>query len=150
MLTLDFTPSPASERRDRECDLRAANVGDLRYEVFLGDIEFIANRQDFSARWGWVPLLDFAAGLRALVRDLARTGSGTYEFTESGAELRFAVRDDLVEVRANYVDAIGKIPMTELDDASRQLADEIFNAAVTMHPSLAENAAFVQLKREVD
>jgi len=62
MITLDYRLSPLpGDRTDRE--LVSASESELRYSLFLGDVVFRVGDADFSANWGWVPVLDFALGL---------------------------------------------------------------------------------------
>lgn len=68
----------------------------------LGDVIFIVYEVDLSARWGWVPVLDFALGLDAIVDALAPEGAGdeVFEFTESDATIVFRRDGDKVEPRS--------------------------------------------------
>jgi len=45
------------------------NVPDwaLRYDCFLGDVRFLKGDVDFSTRWGWVPVWDFALSMVNLI-----------------------------------------------------------------------------------
>ena len=75
---------------ENSTDLAAADETDLRYYAATGDIIFRKDQTDLSARWGWIPLIDFALALREIAEALAVTeGSETFEFTESEATLRF-------------------------------------------------------------
>jgi hypothetical protein len=46
-----------------EKDLSSASEEDLRYSYLLGDIDLRSGDTDLSAKWGWVPLLDFVPSL---------------------------------------------------------------------------------------
>ena len=52
--------------RDGE-DFLSAPQEHFHYYFFLGDVTFIVDEVDFSARWGWVPILDFAVTLSEVI-----------------------------------------------------------------------------------
>jgi hypothetical protein len=60
MIDLRYSISPSSPERVKPVDMRTADEGTLRYDLFLGDIIFFANGVDFSTNWAWVPILDAA------------------------------------------------------------------------------------------
>lgn len=66
MLKLDYALSP-SWNACSTATLEDADETSLRYDCFLGDVIFLAFEVDLNARWGWVPVLDFALGLEAVV-----------------------------------------------------------------------------------
>jgi hypothetical protein len=80
-----------SEDWDENCsDLAAADETELRYYAVTGDIIVRNDQADLSARWGWIPLIDFALALRKITATLTiEEGRDTFEFTESDATLRF-------------------------------------------------------------
>ena len=75
----------------------------LRYDYFVGDIGFTASGTDFSTTWGWVPVLDFAVSLNALVTALEPHSELDFEFTESDHTISFRRGDKEVLVSTSYV-----------------------------------------------
>ena len=63
MIALDYALSDERNTRAPVTNWLTADDVALRYYLFRGDQIIIINGVDFSARWGWVPLLDFAAAL---------------------------------------------------------------------------------------
>ncbi len=59
---------------ENSTDLAAADETDLRYYAAPGDIIFRKDQTDLSARWGWIPLIDFALALREITEALAVSG----------------------------------------------------------------------------
>lgn len=132
-----------------EVDLASATEADLRYRSLLGDVEFRIGAADFSTQWGWIPLLDFALGLTGLLARLPRSQHESFEFTESGAELRFELIDGEVEVRSNFAAAIGRAPLEALRGAVRRLADEILHTARQEAPGIDANSNFQRLANDL-
>jgi hypothetical protein len=83
MIVLEHALSPSWNRKAAEVDLRAADETTLRYRCFLGDIVFEVGWIDLSARWGWVPVLDFALAMRSISAALPAVETQVFEFTES-------------------------------------------------------------------
>jgi hypothetical protein len=63
MIHLSYRLSDESCAKNALIDWATADEMTLRYYVFFGDQIFVIDGADFSARWGWVTILDFAAGL---------------------------------------------------------------------------------------
>ena len=123
-------------------DFRAANEDELRYGAFLGDILFTIDDADFSSRWGWIPILDFALGINWVLSRLPTAGYEVFEFTESGAELRFELTDNEVEVRSNYVPAIARVPLDDLRAAAHQLNEQVLTNARDIVVGIDANPVF--------
>src|SRR5689334_8598016 len=61
-----------------------SNEVDLRFRLALGDLILTTPQADFSTRWGWVPLIDFAVSVQEIIDDLRRgVRQARFEFTES-------------------------------------------------------------------
>ena len=45
---------------ENSSNLAAADETDLRYYAATGDVILRKDQNDLSARWGWIPLIDFA------------------------------------------------------------------------------------------
>ena len=135
-------------REPSQADLSTASEADPRYETMLGDVEIRTDKVDLSARWGWVPLIDFTVGLVSLLRQLPQTKQATFDFTESGAELRFYLLDGIVEMRTNYADGIIRIDYDRLLAAACSFAASTFDTLTTEAPSLRKNPTFRRLVEE--
>jgi len=132
-----------------QVDLASASEMDLRYRSLLGDVELRIGDSDFSTKWGWIPLLDFALGLTDLLMRLPDSRFESFEFTESGAELRFEMRDREVEIRSNFTAAIGHAPLDVLRRAALGLAEQVLSAARTEAPGIDANPDFERLVRGI-
>jgi hypothetical protein len=80
-IVLDYQLSPSLTPEHPGLDLPTADEMGLRYGCFLGDVTFVVDAADFSARRDWVPVLDFAWGIRSAIRGLVRGPEGAFEFT---------------------------------------------------------------------
>jgi hypothetical protein len=145
MIELDYHLSE-SWNRVSNLDLAALDEGALRYQAFLGDIVFRVKSADFSANWGWIPILDFAVGLVTIVKRLAvQSSCETFDFTESDAAICFRHADKVVDISASYVNATASVTLLELDDASRRFLTRLAYEVMTRYPVLNDNAAFKRL-----
>ena len=111
--------------------------------MFLGDQIFVVNSADLSARWGWVPIFDFAASLVAIAKELvAGETEVVFEFTESDAQLQFNRQGDNTLITSSYSNAKATIPMDELQHAARLYAERVCRDAICLHPCLKANRSF--------
>ena len=143
MVTLDYKLS--ADWNPYELDLRSADEMTLRYDAFPGDIVFRIDDADFSAQWGWVPILDFALALRTIVERLDGHDRELFEFTESGATIGFRRDGGTIEISTSYASAIARAPLFELSNAVDTFIDELADALETQHPELADNEFFTDL-----
>jgi hypothetical protein len=148
MIKLDFQPSIAWSASCSDPD--TADLGDLRYCIFLGDVVLKIDDQDFSALWGWIPLLDFSISLVCMLRNLPDSGIEVYEFTESVAELRLTMAKSSVEVTCNYADAIAQVAYDDFRQEAERYGSAVFDAAVTSIPGLARNPSFLTLRANLE
>lgn len=147
-ITLDYRLSPSWNRVASTADLSSVDAPELRYKLFLGDVEFRIDEADFSALWGWVPVLDFAVALRSIVRSLPRTHEEAFDFTESDATLRFVHRDEIVSVTSNYAQGLigAKASIKELGQAADEFFERVMEDLYREHPELKSNPEMEALK----
>jgi hypothetical protein len=143
MVTLDYKLS--TDWNPHELDLRTADELTLRYDAFPGDVVFRIDDADFSAQWGWVPVLDFALALGTICDRLDGHDREAFEFTESGATIDFRRDSGLIEITTSYVMAVARTPLFELTNAVDEFLELLTGALETQHPELAENDDFVVL-----
>lgn len=141
MLTISYSLSLQWTEAAVGIDLSDADETTLRYEVFLGDLILVVADVDLSARWDWIPLLDAAAVLDCVVRDL-RSGKKQvdFDFTEAEALIQFAVDPaGLVCVTSTYASGRGCVHLDELQSGVQEFAERVLADAVALYPSLARN-----------
>lgn len=143
MVTLDYKLS--ADWNPHELDLRSADEMTLRYDAFPGDIVFRVDDADFSAQWGWVPILDFALALRTIVERLDGHDRELFEFTESGATIAFRRDNGPIEISTSYAAAIARTPLFELSNAVDAFVERLAGALEEKHPELADNESFGEL-----
>jgi hypothetical protein len=147
MLAMGYELSGEWNKVTSSIDLSACDETTLRYQALLGDITLIANSCDYSTKWGWVPIVDFAASMRIVVGDLRRLNEGesVFEFTESDAQIRFTRIKESVSIRANYTECTTEVLLAELVDAVNTLCHDMQSDLLTRYPRLQENRVFCQL-----
>lgn len=149
MVTLDFQISPTWQDSTEAKTVESAGCMALHYQHFLGDVFFRADGADYSATWGWVPVLDFALGLLRLVRCLGPSDSGRFEFTESNASLTFQRSAQQVKISASYSASVAVVSCAELRSGVELFARRVVSDLVSMYPVLECNEAFQAFVREV-
>lgn len=140
MLKLDYALS-SSWTPHSSAALKDADETVLRYDCFPGDVIFLVYEVDLSARWGWVPVLDFALGLNAIVDALAREGvdEEVFEFTESDATIAFRRERDAVEIEASYVPGAARVNYADLRASVKLFVVRVLDDFAGDHPELARN-----------
>jgi hypothetical protein len=120
---------------------------DLRYSMALGNLILVVNGLDFSAPWGWIPMVDMAVALSDIRDALSGDQSAleTFEFTENEASISFQKVGDAVQIAASYVPGKESIPFPELDERVREFRDKVFREATVRFRSLEKNEAFRSL-----
>ena len=110
---------------------------ELRYDRFLGDIEFLVDDMDLSARWGWIPVFDFALSMRMIADDLADGGREVFDFTESDAVIVFTSQSGRVHINADYADGSGSVSVAEFRQAAEQLLTRVRSQIESGRPDLS-------------
>lgn len=106
-----------------------------------------ANGYDFTADWGWVPLIDFAASMVNIIEELSQSevGKSIFEFTESDATITFEKLGKELRITCTYAPGQITVPFASFEDAVRNFTARLRKDQVTRHPPLRENAAFDKL-----
>lgn len=143
MLRLDYSLSPSWDGRGG-ADLTGAEEWVLRYDCFLGDVVFMIDEMDLSARWGWVPVFDFALALNSIVDALAVGAEEEFEFTESDASISFRRTADVVEIEASYVLGAATVGYADLRGEVKRFLRRILQGLVDQHPELGDNPFIAQ------
>lgn len=132
---------------ENSSNLSAADETDLRYYAATGDVILRKDQNDLSARWGWIPLIDFALALRKIAGALALTeGSETFEFTESDATLRFERRGQQIIIRGSYAPGEITVPFAEFSEQARDFARRLDAELLAKCPELRRNPVYQDFK----
>lgn len=127
-------------------NLREADESDLRGRHCTGNIEFLIGSADFSADWGWIPLIDFVVSLALTAKELdAGAAESVFEFTESNNQIRFRRERDSILVTTTYASGIGKASLAEFKEAIRHCATNLRDELISTYPTLKENKSFASL-----
>lgn len=140
MVHLDYSLS-AAWNASSGVGLAAAEEWVLRYDCFLGDVVFMVYEMDLSARWGWVPVLDFALALDAILDALGAGDEAVelFEFTESDAAISFRSVGDLIEVDASYVPGVATVGYADLRSEAKRFLLRVLEGLINQHEELASN-----------
>lgn len=146
MLILSYRLVKQLEELPDPDDLAKATEVDFRFRVALGDLILAAPPNDFSARWGWVPLIDFVVSVREILSDLKRGGTRSqFEFTESEATLTFTRHETGLVITASYAPGNIQIPLTALDERLRWFEASLRADLVRNVPALDHQPVFNRL-----
>jgi hypothetical protein len=128
-------------------DLAAAEETDLRYYAATGDIILRQDQTNLSARWGWIPLIDFALAMRKIAEALAVTeGSETFEFTESEAKLQFDRRGQEITISGSYAPGKITIPFAAFIEKARDFGQRLDAELLAKRPELSQNPVYQAFK----
>jgi hypothetical protein len=146
MLDLSYRlVKPLEEFRDPD-DLAKATELDFRFRVALGDLILAAPPNDFSARWGWIPLIDFVVSVREILNHLKRGGTHSqFEFTESEATLTFARHETDLVITASYAPGQIRIPLSSFEERLRWFEGGLRADLVKNLPALDRHPVFNRL-----
>jgi hypothetical protein len=132
---------------ENSTDLLMADETGLRFYAATGDIVLRNEETDLSARWGWIPLIDFALSLRKIAEALAvGDGSETFEFTESEATLQFARRGQEMLIRGSYATGEITLPFAEFTARAMDFARRLDAELLAKSPELGRNPAYQDLR----
>jgi hypothetical protein len=145
MITLDFKLS--AEWQPYDIDLRTTDALELRYDAFPGDVVFTVDEHDFSAQWGWVPVLDFALALRTVAERIEKSEHELFEFTESGATIDFRRRGALITIGASYSQDIATVTHIEWAAATTDFLAQVVTRLAQDHPAVGQNEYFAELRQ---
>lgn len=139
---IKFGVVPTSDRLSSGLTCDNVTEWALRYECFLGDVRLEVDGADFSTNWGWVPVLDFALGICALLEGLQDGCQCVFEFTESEARLEFNRMGQTVELSANYTTGTARVEFQELLESARNLVVRLGSRLGMANPGLTRNLGF--------
>jgi hypothetical protein len=126
-----------------------ADEEDFRYRAVLGDLILEIGLKNFGTNWGWIPVIDLAAGLRHIARKLQHSSrTETFEFTESEAWLRFSRHGDRVIVTASYSPGEAQVEYARFVQAVENLSKQLRTELLQRNSALADNPAFQRLLPE--
>lgn len=114
---------------------------DIDFSIFLGNVIFVVDGCDFSARWHWVPVVGFLRCFADIIKRLeAEEGVQAFQFTESEAEILFErsnLKNNLIAISANYVECRATTTLIELKEAFRVFRDGVVRDLFPRYPWLA-------------
>jgi hypothetical protein len=127
----------------KSADLASADETDLRFYAATGDIILRTDQTDLSAKWGWIPLIDFALALRKIVEALGvQDGSETFEFTESDANLQFDRRGEELTIHGSYTAGEIIVPFAAFADQATDFARRLGSELLSKRPELRLNPVY--------
>jgi hypothetical protein len=152
MIVLDYQLSPSWNAKTSETDLASVDEMALRYQLLLGDVVLKANAHDFSANWGWIPVIDFAAALKHIVVELREdeVRETTFDFTESDATLRFKRAGNALLISSSYTLGEAQVPFKDFATAVDAFACRVGRELREQYPALRKNAALARFLPETE
>jgi hypothetical protein len=131
---------------ENSTDLATADETDLRYFAATGDIILREGKVDLSARWGWIPLIDFALALREIADALSESESETFEFTESDATIRFDRKAQELVISASYVQGEFPVPLAVFTEQTKDFGRRLDKELRAKRPALGSNPVYQGFK----
>jgi len=115
---------------------------EIRYNFLLGDVIILAGECDFSARWGWVPILDFVCSLKYICTKLCQNENleMEFEFTESESTLKFSRKGDLLTITASYNQCISTVTFDDFIVKADEFASRLILDVFESYPESINNS----------
>ena len=137
-ITLDYTDLQFDD--DRAVLLAGEN--DFHYELLFARIVFRVDAANFTLEdEEAVPLVDFSFALRTLVDALTDGAAASYKSPTAWARITFTRDGDQVVISASFTDAMARVAITELRQASAAFHARVMQDLLIRYPALAENPA---------
>lgn len=135
-----LSENPLLLREQKKVDLAKADLVDLCYSCFGGDLTLKVNDIDFSIiTGGGVQILDFAVELFSACRSLTRGKVVQVDFAGMSDEIYLKRSGESVEMSSNYADGHAQIVVSELKSASRKFLFDVLVDLEERHPELKKN-----------
>lgn len=147
MIHLDYNLEPSEIRKIEGVDLITATANDLDYYLFCGDIIFRIDNTNLDARWGWVPIINFATQLYLIASEIKEGEARKLEYTESAAVIEFSRQGGIIEIKAEQAHAKVEASLYELRESATIFICRLFSNLTSRWPKLAQNQFF---KERVD
>lgn len=149
-IALDYRLTPRWNRNFVE-DWADVGADEIEYDLLLGDIIFEIDGVDFSAPWGWIPVLGFARQVMSIIDSLRESESwNVFQYTESDAEITFRRYGNGVSIHTNYTP--GKEVTVEyqlLNSAVRDFASKMLDELANDRPSLLRNRYVLDFQEDI-
>jgi hypothetical protein len=142
MIFLDYHIEPAELSKLGAIDLTRITATQLDYYVFCGDIVFQIDDLVFDARWGWVPIVDFATQLFCNLKEISDGECKSLEFTESDATLQFTRSGEEIEIVGSYCSSRARVRLWDMREAAKGFFARVMSDLTTKWPELSRNDAF--------
>jgi hypothetical protein len=139
MIDLDYRLEPIAAAKANEVDMASAKSTALLTYLFPGDVIVVGSEADFSARWGWVQVLDFALSLKDIGDKLQPQHKERFEFTESTAALDFRLENDEVCISSTYAPGLLRVNVFKFREIVRAFARRVIHDLCERYPGLALN-----------
>ena len=144
---LGYALDPSWNRNDP--DPATADEIILRHNLFLGDLILTAGDTDLSARWGWIPLLDFAAALSHAATQLRSSGRSWVDFTENEALLHLRMDGERVLIIASYAEGTASPSCEAFFHAVSTMNSRLVSELETRYPSISANPAYQTIRLQL-
>ncbi|MGW6943477.1 hypothetical protein ACWGF3_31360 [Streptomyces xanthophaeus] len=149
MIEISYTLSsdPVVLREQNKIDLATADLVDLCYSCFGGDLTLKVNDVDFSIiTGGGVQILDFAVEFYEASRRVSSGKVGRVAFAGMADEILMRKSPSgAVEISANYVDRLVDVPLREVEKSASAFLAKLIDDLTSGYPKLGGNKNVTQL-----
>ncbi len=151
MITLDYNFNDADLNRLETYDLSKVDNTQLDYYLFTGDIIFKINEMDFSANWGWIPILGFAMNLYDISKKISSVKESRLSFTENEDYIFFEmINKDYIRLTASYTGSFAVISLVELHCESRNFLLKVLCDLRSRWSDLNDNLFYKLIMQKVN
>lgn len=145
MVIIDYKLSASSILKLNEANLIEADLTELVAWNVYGDTIFRIDEMAFDARWGWVPLLDFAMQLYDIAYSLHTLTEQKLGFLESCEYILFKYNGNTISITASYATNRAETDIFELKRASQTFLNRLLLDLSSEWPDLLKNKVYQQI-----
>jgi len=129
-----------------------ADETELRYNLFLGSLNFKRDNKTISTDWDWIPLLDVVICLVIISNSLLKKmqGKEEFEFTESDLKIIFQKDGDWIKITASFSDEILEMSFEEFQRVVKKFYKDVIFAIVEKNHEIKDNSSFIKYLKEAE
>ncbi|MFC7935492.1 hypothetical protein ACFU2J_04555 [Streptomyces sp. NPDC057387] len=140
-----LSEDPVVLREQRKTNLAKADLVDLCYSCFGGDLTLRVDGADFSiVTGGGVQILDFAVEFFTVGQSVAAGKSGRIEFAGMADEIYVTPSGESVTIGSNYTEDVAQVTRQQFVRGGRTFLTEVLTDLVARYPELRSNRGIKQ------
>lgn len=122
---------------------------DVVQNLCCGDVIIADENADISARFGWIPLIDFMLVVSGILSTIDVNDCEYYEFTESTDVIIFKHEGIRIRIIPSYSDEVVVADIDTLKESLRKMAISLFSDAEKQYIGIQKNGEYIKAKESI-